>query len=84
MIDPRKELEADQYALDILWEAGFDPRAMLEIAKRLPAHSSFDFGQPENWRVLAIQNRLRDSRFVRSGIQDSNEFRRLRDKIRNN
>jgi len=81
VIDPKKEVEADQYALDILREAGFDPRAMLEVAKRLSVHSSSDLGQPENWRVLAIQNRLRNSRFVRSGIQDSNEFRRLKERI---
>lgn len=82
VIDPRKELEADQYALDILRDAGLDPRAMLEVAKRLPAHSGSGLGRPENERVFALQNRLRHFRLDGSGVQDSYEFRRLREHIR--
>jgi predicted Zn-dependent protease len=82
VIDPRKELEADQYAVDILRDAGLDPRAMLEVAKRLPAHSGSGLGRPENERVLALQNRLRHFRWVGPSAQDSYEFRRLREHIR--
>lgn len=82
VIDPRKELEADQYAVDILRDAGLDPRAMLEVAKRLPAHSGSGLGRPKNERVFALQNRLRHFRLLGSGVQDSYEFRRLREHIR--
>lgn len=35
-IDPAKEQQADQIALGILQASGFDPRAMLDVARRLP------------------------------------------------
>jgi predicted Zn-dependent protease len=35
-IDPVKEQQADQIALGILRASGYDPRAMLDVAKRLP------------------------------------------------
>lgn len=37
IIDPVKERQADQIALSILQSAGFDPRAMLDVARRLPS-----------------------------------------------
>lgn len=37
VIDPVKERQADQIALGLLRSAGFDPRAMLDVARRLPA-----------------------------------------------
>ena len=40
IIDPTKELEADQIALSILRAGGFDPRAMLEVARRLPSEGA--------------------------------------------
>ncbi|AEG01715.1 M48 family metallopeptidase [Methylomonas methanica] len=39
-IDPVKEQQADRIALGILQAAGFDPRAMLDVAKRLPPGDS--------------------------------------------
>ena len=37
VIDPVKEQEADRQAVAILREAGYDPHAMLDIARRLPS-----------------------------------------------
>jgi len=37
VIDPVKEREADRQAVAILQEAGYDPHAMLEVARRLPS-----------------------------------------------
>jgi len=36
-IDPVKEQQADQIAISILQAGGFDPRAMLNVARRLPS-----------------------------------------------
>lgn len=36
IIDPVKEQQADQIALSILRDGGFNPRAMLEVTRRLP------------------------------------------------
>lgn len=37
IIDPVKEQQADQIALSILQAGGYNPRAMLEVARRLPS-----------------------------------------------
>lgn len=37
IIDPIKERQADQIALSLLRSAGFDPKAMLDVARRLPS-----------------------------------------------
>ncbi len=37
VVDLAKEQEADRQAVGILREAGYDPRAMLDVAKRLPS-----------------------------------------------
>lgn len=37
VIDPMKEREAERQAVAILREAGYDPHAMLEVARRLPS-----------------------------------------------
>jgi predicted Zn-dependent protease len=39
-IDPNKELQADRIAVFILRDAGYDPRAMLDVARRLPRDSN--------------------------------------------
>lgn len=49
-IDPVKEQQADQIALGILQASGFDPRAMLDVAKRLPPGDS-----PHSMDVYRIQ-----------------------------
>jgi predicted Zn-dependent protease len=36
-IDPRKEEQADQIAVSILHAAGYSPKALLQVARRLPA-----------------------------------------------
>lgn len=40
IIDPVKEQQADQIALSILRAGGFDPRAMLNVTKRLPLRNT--------------------------------------------
>lgn len=52
VIDIAKELEADRLAVQILDRAGYDPRAVLAVARRLPAGDSF--------------HRLRDERRIRA------------------
>lgn len=52
VIDMAKELEADRLAVQILDLAGYDPRAVLTVARRLPAGDSF--------------HRLRDQRRIRA------------------
>jgi beta-barrel assembly-enhancing protease len=39
-IDPVKEQQADQIALSILQAGGYDPQAMLEVARRMPSGDS--------------------------------------------
>jgi beta-barrel assembly-enhancing protease len=52
VIDIAKELEADRLAVQILDRAGYDPRAVLAVARRLPAGDGF--------------HRLRDERRTRA------------------
>ena len=78
VMDPKKEQEADQYALGLLREAGFDPRAMLEVAKRLPSHGGSGATPTDHARLLAIEHRLKDSRLLKPEIKSSNEFLRLK------
>lgn len=40
VIDPAKEREADSYAVNLLLAAGFNPRALIDIAERLPMDGS--------------------------------------------
>lgn len=45
VIDIRKESQADRIAVQLLSSAGYDPHAMLQIAKRLPPQDgSFSYG----------------------------------------
>ncbi|CAL1239558.1 M48 family metallopeptidase [Candidatus Methylocalor cossyra] len=72
VIDPHKETEADRYAVGLLREAGFDPRAMREVAKRLP-----DKPEIAGRRLTALHDllgRLPPPRRIR----ESDQFRRLR------
>ncbi len=78
VMDLNKEQEADQYALGLLREAGFDPRAMLEVAKRLPSHARPASRAPENARLLALENTLKNSRLLKPEIKSSKEFLRLK------
>jgi predicted Zn-dependent protease len=58
VIDPAKEREADRISLRLLSNAGFDPHAMLGVARRLPrADEAGHLADPQ--RVSALQQLLR-------------------------
>lgn len=55
-IDPLKEQQADQIALGILQAAGFDPRAMLDVAKRLPPGDSVHM--MDEYRIQSLEQSI--------------------------
>ena len=57
VIDIAKELEADRLAVQILDRAGYDPRAVLTMAKRLPAGDSFHHLRDQR-RIRALEDLL--------------------------
>ena len=69
-IDPVKEQEADQIALSILQAGGYDPQAMLEVARRLskgnPVHLV------DSQRLQALKNIL--TKIPPTKTQDSEDF----------
>ncbi|MCI0733603.1 MAG: M48 family metallopeptidase [Methylococcaceae bacterium] len=71
VVDPIKELEADRRALDLLWIAGFDPRAMLQVARRVTAETGASDQSGES-RVAELE-RILESIHVRN-VADSEEF----------
>jgi predicted Zn-dependent protease len=74
-IDPHKEDEADRYATRILEAAGFDPHAMLDVARSLPNRANFMHLKDQR-RIGSLENLLTglDSKPRRH----SAEFKRLR------
>jgi predicted Zn-dependent protease len=52
VIDPVKEQQADQYAVSILQAADLDPRAMLDVARRLPTGESSHLVDPRRIQAL--------------------------------
>ena len=55
-IDPRKEEQADQIAVAVLQAAGYDPRALLQVARRLPAGG--EAHQTDSRRIAALERIL--------------------------
>jgi len=53
IVDPVKERQADQIALAILQAAGYDPRAMLDVARRLPSGVAGHL--PDASRIQALE-----------------------------
>lgn len=51
-IDPRKEEQADQIAVSILRAAGYDPRALLQVARRLPTGGEAHLQEPRRIQAL--------------------------------
>ena len=51
-IDPLKERQADEIAVSILKAAGYDPNAMLQVARRLPAGGGTHLLDPARVRSL--------------------------------
>jgi predicted Zn-dependent protease len=75
VIEPSKEREADRYAVRLLSNAGFDPHAMLTVARRLPgADGASHFADPEKARALQ-QLLLQVPRFA---VKSSQGFVRAR------
>jgi len=74
-IDPRKEQQADQIAVSILKVAGYDPHAMLQVARRLPAGGGAHLLEP---------GRIRSLEALLSGVppmdrqRDSERFQEIR------
>ena len=64
-IDPVKEQQADRIALDILKASGFDPRAMLDVARRLPPSSSAHL--MDVYRIQALEQTLGNTPRIPSG-----------------
>lgn len=74
-IEPLKEQQADQYAVSILRASGYDPRAMLEVARRLPTGGEAHFADTR--RVQSLERLL--GRFPTSAEpKDSEQFRHIR------
>lgn len=55
-IDPVKEQQADEIAVSILKAAGYDPNAMLQVARRLPAGGGAHLLDPA--RIASLQRLL--------------------------
>ena len=73
-IDPVKEQEADQIALSILQAGGYDPHAMLEVARRLPRGVTV---HPVDFqRLQALENLLAKTPPMQA--QDSEDFRAIK------
>ena len=74
VIDPVKEQQADQYAVSILRAAGYDPRAMLDVARQLPAGEATHLVDPR--RIQALQRLVGD--LPPAGHRDSPDFQAIK------
>ena len=73
-IDPVKEQEADQIAISILQAGGYDPRAMLDVARRLPRR---DMVHPvDSQRLQSLESLL--AKIPQTKAQDSEDFRTIK------
>lgn len=73
-IDPAKEREADHVALSILWSAGFNPRAMLDVARRLPSGLSGHL--PDASRIQSLEQSMANAPPLMQG--SSAGFRKIK------
>lgn len=74
-IDPAKELEADRIAIAVLKAGGYDPRALLRVARRLGSGRTghwFDAG-----RIQSLERLLAGVPPVETG-RDSERFREIK------
>ncbi len=67
-IDPVKEQQADSIALGILQASGFDPRAMLDVARRLPPSGSPHL--MDVYRIQALERSLGNIPRIPSGSSE--------------
>ena len=76
VIDIRKETQADRIAVQLLSRAGYDPHAMLQIAKRLPRQiGSFSQGGNQQ-RISSLKSLLADVPRLQS--RSSGQFRQIK------
>lgn len=68
IIDPVKERQADQIALSILQAAGFDPRAMLDVARRLPSGTAGHL--PDASRIQSLEQSMPNTSPMTAGNSD--------------
>jgi beta-barrel assembly-enhancing protease len=73
-IDPVKEQQADQIALSILQAGGFDPRAMLEVARRM--HSGGVAHQMDANRIQSLERTIANLPPISAG--SSEDFLKLK------
>lgn len=71
VIDPVKEQQADQIALSILQAGGYDPHAMLDVARRLPKGNMAHPVDPQ--RLQSLESLL--TKIPPMTAQDSEDFR---------
>ncbi|MDD5033294.1 MAG: M48 family metallopeptidase [Methylococcaceae bacterium] len=74
-IDPAKEQQADRIAVSLLQAAGYDPHAMLQVARRLPAGGEVHLHDPR--RIHSLE-RLLAGYPPAGGLPDSLTFKEVR------
>jgi predicted Zn-dependent protease len=74
LIDPVKEQQADQVALSILQSSGYNPHAMLDITRRLPAGGAAHLMDTN--RIQFLEYTLANS--PPSSISSSDEFQSMK------
>jgi beta-barrel assembly-enhancing protease len=70
VIDPVKEQGADQIAVSILQAGGYDPRAMLDVARHLPRGNTLH--PMDSQRLQSLENLL--AKIPPTKAQDSEDF----------
>ena len=73
-IDPVKEQQADQIAVSILQAGGYDPRSMLDVARRLPSGGALH--PVDSQRLQSLESFLAKTPLTK--IQDSEDFRAIK------
>jgi predicted Zn-dependent protease len=73
-IDPVKEQQADQIAVSILQSGGYDPHAMLDVARRLPRGDALH--PVDSQRLQSLESLL--AKIPPTKAQDSEDFRKIK------
>jgi predicted Zn-dependent protease len=73
-IDPVKEQQADKFALSILKAGGYDPHAMLEVARRLSKGNAVH--PMDSQRLQSLESLL--AKIPPTQAQDSEDFRTIK------
>jgi predicted Zn-dependent protease len=73
-IDPVKEQQADQIAISILQSGGYDPRAMLDVSRRLPRGEMLH--PVDSQRLQSLESLL--AKIPPTKAQDSEDFRTIK------